>query len=411
MHSDDSKLTLADRLNIFMGKMATRSDIKVTEHSKLADKVTKWKDILPEDMFEFYSQRNGIIFSYEVKGSSTTGTICILGFDSNGRGVNKPTQNHRSISVSPYQQASKFGEYFLDESSTVGPDDDVLFWFGDMSGWGILMVGAGESATFYTWDNDGFTKPMSTQSFTEIIERGLERSFVHTWQYDEHPLLEEYLAPLKIENPPIRTPIQVTVEAVNNLDARAWRAYLVEKIQEHNGNRNTLLDLIGLKKKASVEEQIEAFETYCSQDPKEIKGADIKALAKACTNKTSKKAFVDHFKLGQEFDWQKIDLRFDVKGVKKGAYIDNSFLMRVMASIDVLRPFVESYEGHIDVLRYTSDTSVATYWPYLIRAGIKEEAKGVFTTAWIREGHENFELGTYTSDALISTTDFTAYTK
>ena len=107
----------------------------------------------------------------------------------------------------------------------------------------------------------------------------------------------------------------------------------------------------------------------------------------------------------------KIDLRFDVKGVKKGAYIDNSFLMRVMASIDVLRPFVESYEGHIDVLRYTSDTSVATYWPYLIRAGIKEEAKGVFTTAWIREGHENFELGTYTSDALISTSDFTAYTK
>lgn len=299
---------------------------------------------------------------------------------------------------------------FLDESSTIGPDDKVLFWFGDMAGWGILMVGEGESSTFYTWDNDGFTKPMSTTTFTDIMERGLSRGFVHTWQYDEHPLLEETLAPLQIENPPLRTPVRVSIEAVHACNASEWRAHLVSTFQKiHKGT--LLLELLGLEKKASLEEQVEAFETYCTQPLKEIKAADVKALTKACTKKTSKKAFVEYFKVGQEFDWEKIDLRFEIAGVKKGADLSNDFLFRVFASIEDLRPFVDSFEGHIDVLRYTYAESVTSYWPFLLHARLEEEAKGVFTTSWVREGHGDLEPATYTSDALLSTSDLSKYSK
>lgn len=403
MHTNDAQLTLAERLLIFAGKMAEREDIIIEEHQSWSGPVGSWQSILPDDMLTFYEQCNGIIFSYKVKDTNTTGGIFLLGLDKNGRGVIQPAERGGRV-VSPRAKASKYDEYFLDESSSIGPQDEVLFWYGSMSGWGLLMVGAKDDVSFHSWDNDGFTSLLSVQTFSEIIERGLERSFVHTWQYDEHPLLEESLARVQVENPPLHQTTTLRITNVERGDGSDWRAFLLSSFSAEGREHKALLELLDLPASTPLEARIEAFETYCSQQPRAIKAADVKALAKVCTYKSGKKDFMEFFKVGKDFEWEKIDMEFDVEGWKESVTPDTTLLPRLFASIEPLEQLVSSFDGHRDVLRYTRTNEVARYRPFLKYSPIQRRGKGRghFETSWIKEGHSDIEPAEYTSTALIS---------
>lgn len=401
MHTNDAELTLAERLLIFMGKMAEREDVMITLHHTWSGPVKSWASALPEDMLAFYEQCNGVKFFYEMKESKVTGGIFLLGLDRNGKGVIEPAERRGRI-VSPRAPASKYGEYFLDESSSIAPDDKVLFWYGSMSGWGLLMVGeTGDDVSFHTWDNDGFTSSMSVQSFSEIIERGLERAFVHTWHYDEHPLLEESLAEVQIEDPPLRETTKLRVLGVERGDASDWRAFLLGRFSPGGSEEKALLALLDLPKTSSLEERVEAFETYCSQESRAIKAADVKALAKACTYKSGKKNFMEHFKVGQDFEWEKIDM--EVELYKGQPSLDTAFFYRLFASIEELEQLVDSFEGHRDVLRYTRMDCVARYRPFLSYSPIEKGRDSKhFTTSWVKAGHSDIEPAEYTSTVVLS---------
>jgi hypothetical protein len=208
-----SDLTLAQRLLARIGQISQRSDVIVQQQSPSRggrSRLSKWASKLPPDMYAFYQALNGVKFCYAFADAPDNWHgLEFVALEEDGR---KTIDTYRNKYRIPHQPSKRYPNYFFDEGA-VDPNTPVLFFFGDDSGWGIIMLGEGEKASFHHWNNDGYVRYL-TSSFTELVEKLIARGFAHTWAYsDNHPDTDDVLRRLATPVPPRKT-FELTVEAL-----------------------------------------------------------------------------------------------------------------------------------------------------------------------------------------------------
>jgi len=168
-----SNLTLAQRLLVRIGQISQRSDVIVQAQSPSrsgGNRLNKWQSKLPADMYAFYQAINGLKFHYAFADAPDHWHgLEFVALEEDGR---KMIDTFRNIYRIPHQAAKKYPAYFFQDGE-VDPNTPVLFFFGDDSGWGIIMTGEGPNASFPHWDNDGYLKDRGT-SFTGVLEKPLD---------------------------------------------------------------------------------------------------------------------------------------------------------------------------------------------------------------------------------------------
>lgn len=258
-----SDLTLAQRLLVRIGQISQRSDVIVQQQSSSragGKRLSKWQSKLPADMYAFYQAVNGLKFHYAfVDAPNEWHGLEFVALDEDGR---KMIDTFRNTYRIPHQPAKRYPNYFFQEGE-IGSDTPVLFFFGDDGGWGLIMTGEGESASFHHWDNDGFVKSRG-HSFTELVDKLITRGFAPTWAYsDEHPDTEAVLKRLAVPAAPRKT-FEVTVESLEQRSAEATRMALIASWNEHLQDK--VLRALGMTKLAkglSSAEKVALLEKTC----------------------------------------------------------------------------------------------------------------------------------------------------
>ncbi len=255
-------LSLAQRLLARIGELSERSDVIVHQHShSWSNRVGKWAGKLPADMLAFYQELNGLVFRYAFADEPDAWHgLEFLALDEGGK---KTIDTWRRVYRLPHQAVKRYPSFFFQEGS-LSPSEPALFFFGDDSGWGIIMSGNGEDVRFHHWDNDGFLRPLGT-SFTALVERLIARGFAHTWAYsDTHPDTDAVVARLATPAP-LRATFEIAVEAREELTADQERRKKLEALDQ--ASRDKLLRALGLGKGLATrgaEEKLEALAAACA---------------------------------------------------------------------------------------------------------------------------------------------------
>lgn len=258
-----SNLTLAQKLLVRIGQISQRSDVIVQQQSSSrggGKRLGKWQSKLPADMYAFYQAINGLKFHYSfVDAPDHWHGLEFVALEEDGR---KTIDTFRSIYRIPHQAARRYPAYFFQDGE-MSPDTQVLFFFGDDGAWGIIMTGEGEKASFHHWDNDGFVKYRGN-SFTELVERLIDRGFAHTWAYsDTHPDTDDVLRRLSTPAA-LRKTFEVTVEALTHRSATEMRTAVIASWSEQV--RDKVLRALGMTKQAkelSSADKIALIEKTC----------------------------------------------------------------------------------------------------------------------------------------------------
>lgn len=259
-----SNLTLAQRLLVRIGQISQRGDVIVHQQSSSragGKRLSKWQSKLPADMYAFYQAINGLNFYYAfVDKPNDWHGLQFVALEEDGR---KTIDTFRNMYRIPHQVAKRYPNYFFQENE-IDENTPVLFFFGDDGAWGLIMTGEGEASSFHHWDNDGFVKSRGN-SFTELVEKLMDRGFAHTWAYsDTHPDTEEVLQRLAVPSPARHT-FNVTPEAMEKRSAEETRTALIASWSEHLQDK--VLRALGMTKQAkglSSAEKIALLEKTCA---------------------------------------------------------------------------------------------------------------------------------------------------
>ena len=359
MQKESSELTLAQKILVWIGKIASRNDITIEKIKvPLGEKLSKWSEILPSDMLPLYNQINGVSFYYKI-GENTSNGLNIIGLDADGKGTFNPYSMTHSM---PFQKAKSFGEYFLNEESKVDitSDSEVLFFFGQDSAWGILMVGRGEDATFYKWGNDGDIHFID-KTYSEILEQGIERNFGTSWFNDQiHLDNQKLLDMLAVESP--KKTFELTIDEMEEFDAHAYRYYLGKKQSTYTTHK--FMEALGqsIPKNWTPDQYGEwVAETFSSLAS--FKLPLMKEIMKIIGEEKTKKAFENYFRIGNEE--VVVHLKLILKK-QDGDFSDSGaseLLLRTLCSLPE-SSFCHDYPNR-ELILYTMYLKWGFYRPYL----------------------------------------------
>lgn len=359
MNAEHNELTLAQKILIWIGKIASRNDVTIQNIKvPLGEKLSKWSEILPSDMLPVYNTLNGISFHFDIGGNSFNG-LDLVGLDADGKRTFRPSNMSYGL---PYQKAKSFGEYFLDDESqaSISPDDEVLFFVGDDSSWGILMVGRGEDPTFYQWGNDGDTEFIG-KSYTEIIEQGLERHFGTNWFADKiHPENQKLIDLLAQESP--RKTFELTVNEMEELDANGYRHFLGRKKSTYTTHK--FMEALGQSVPENwTPEQYGDWLAETFSDSSNFKVPLMKEIMKIMGNEKTKKAFEKYFMLGETEPVVRLKMTLRKVGGKFDSSGTSELLLRTLCSLPG-STFCHDYPNK-DLILYTMYRKFGFYRPYL----------------------------------------------
>jgi hypothetical protein len=293
-----SNLTLAQKLLVRIGQISQRSDVIVQQQSASrtgGKRISKWQSKLPADMYAFYQAINGLKFYYSfVDAPDHWHGLEFVGLEEDGR---KTIDTFRSMYRIPHQVAKRYPAYFF-QDGVIDPDKQVLFFFGDDSGWGIIMTGEAENASFHHWDNDGYVK-YRTSSFTELVETLISRGFAHTWAYsDDHPDTADVLKRLS-NSAPLRKTFEVTVEALTHRSATEMRTAVITSWSEQI--RDKVLRAMGMTKQAkelSSADKIALIEKTCGSMDTITDKVATAVMSAVGHRKSSRDDFAEFFRCG-----------------------------------------------------------------------------------------------------------------
>lgn len=366
MTEPNTELTLAKRLLVWVGEMSKRSDITISQQRQpWSATLRSWQGLLPEDLFRFYLELNGFAFTYDQQVGDER-FEAMGGFQINAL----HEDGHRTVNLftkGPGPAFQRVGD-FADPASYFGDagfseDDKVLFVIGDSSASAILMVGDRERPKYYSWNNDGDTVYL-TDSFTEILERGMARSFVHMWwEAEPHPLVTEGLARLAVPVPPRKT-FEVTVEASGEADEHAYRVALGGSSEFPFSE---VMKALGRKERArslSSEERGRIVDEACG-DLSAIDAKKAKAVMSEFRGaKTTKKAFAEHFRIGAApLARVVVRVRYLKGPIRLDSYSDA--LLRVLHEADGAH-VTDDFPGDPAILSYCSAGHFGIrYWPFV----------------------------------------------
>lgn len=287
-------LTLAERLLARVAEISRRGDVVVHVNTgSWGGRVGRWKDTLPADMLAFYDRLNGFVFHYAFTDAPDDWHgFSLLALDEDGKKVIDPKS--RSFGL-PRQVASRFPKYFFQDDA-LRPDEDVLFFLGDASAWGVLMLGAGDDACFTRWSNDGDLHAMP-DTFTAVIERLIANGFAHTWAYDNHPVAAAVRARLATPAPARETYALEVLSKEERSESAARRA-MIAALREDDAV-DKLVRAFGLAKackEASRDEKIAAVDVACTR-PVDDKAA-LAAMRATGHKKPTRALFDARFLIG-----------------------------------------------------------------------------------------------------------------
>lgn len=322
------ELTLAERLIVHAGALSRRSDIVVrTRSAPWSGPIGRWQSVLPRDMFEFYSQINGLSFGYSLADDPDgyNGFALIALLEDGKRTVDTVSRQYRI----PRQKAKRYPEYFF-QPGEIDPETEVLFFFGSDDAWGILMLGEGPDASFAQWDNDGFVKRLPW-TFTELIERLIDNDFAHTWAYDSHP--ETAAVKAAIARPHARrTTFELDVHAIERVSAAAYRANSLARLSDE-----ALLKFakaFAKPPKNATREQCLALIEEGLADPSAVTEKQAAAAMKATGHRKPTLAlFAERYALGVAAI-ANLDATLHYVGDAKEVYLEPSTLLRALDAID-----------------------------------------------------------------------------
>ena len=294
-------ISLAHRLLHWIAQTSSRTDVTVQRQTpSWGGSLGVWKKALPADMFEFYDALNGLCFFYTVKGDEAWHGFHIMALEKGSRHVVDTRRRSHSL---PHQAAGRYPEYFFHEETAPKEEEDVLFFMGDDSTWGVVMIGGREDPAFYKWNNDGFLT-YATDSFTTLIEHGLAQDFAHTWACtcpeDAEPIPGILAKPV-----PTHHTFDVLVTDLKKLDGQGWRRHLGQGMSAQAFG--AVMKATGRSERfrgTTEHERGELVDAACGPladvDTKGIK-AIMTALGKG---KKTKKGFAQHFRHDEPPVWR-----------------------------------------------------------------------------------------------------------
>lgn len=402
-----SDLTLAQKLLVRIGQISQRSDVIVQLQSSSrpgGKRINKWQSKLPADMYAFYQAVNGLKFCYSFAGvPDSWNSLEFIALEEDGR---KMIDTYRNIYRVPHQAAKRYPNYFFQDGE-IDPDTQVLFFFGDDGAWGLIMKGEGENASFHHWDNDGFVKYRG-KSFTELLEKLIDRGFAHTWAYaDDHPDTAEVVKRLATPVPPRKT-FEVTVESLTTRSAEDMRTAVIASWTDQV--RDKVLRALGMTKDAkglSAAEKTALIEKTCRSTDTSSEKVAASVMSALGYRKAGVADFNSYFRCGKG---AVASVRLRVE------YIDGPIPLQPYE--DTLRRVLHHVEGfHVtdgipyppELLSYTNPQRHGLSWSPFISCSWDYEFKGeknkvaTFDIMLDAERAEGMEVGkTYDSTALPS---------
>ncbi len=354
-------MTLAQQVLVWIGKIASRSDVKIEESRiRFGEKLSKWQDILPAEMLSFYNSVNGLSFLFSC-GDQTWNGFTLLGLDSDGKRTYHPATNYYKM---PYAKASSFS-YFLHEESelTIDKNDEVLFFIGDDAAWGAIMVRSKTGIAFYDWDNDGFVNRFDGE-FSDILEQGIRRHFGTNW-IDErlHPENQRLIDLLSQESEPLKT-YALTVNELEELNGSAYRKFFGRRSGLYVVNLlRRALGLADFEPETSDEELGEWVDLAFS-NPASFSADQVKAVMKAVDGNKTKKAMVAFFRMGTDLPpvtRLKLTLRKEYETLSG---YSTELLLRVLGNLEN-STFCHDFPLHPDMLSYTNYRRFCFYRPFI----------------------------------------------
>lgn len=355
--------TLAQRLLIQLGKISERADVVVQQQSlNWSCSIKRWEKVLPADMYAFYQELNGLAFFYTFRDEPDGWHgVQLLALDRNG---SKTIDTSRGFYRIPRQAAKRYPEYFF-QPDQIAPSTPALFFLGSDDAWGVIMTGEGEKVSFYHWDNDGYMRYL-TSSFTELIERLIDRGFAHTWAYaDKHPDTDAVMA--RLAQPAPRAPYTVRVLQREEQDEEAYRRKLLGALAYDV--RDKLLRALGARDllKADLEVKVSALAERLADEGLEDAVA-LKALGALGypARLRSMELFRRRFHVGGgEVAHLEVEITTESARGTAGAWDQVVFLTRVLQGcpgVDLSAGFPGAHEA----LRYTRFTRRFDAWsPFL----------------------------------------------
>lgn len=412
MENISNKFTLAQKIHILMGKLAARKDVKIERVSlSIGNKMSKWSEILPADMLDFYKELNGITFFYSI-GESNWNGFSMLALDKDGKKTFDQFTRYYKI---PHQKVKNFNAYFFHEESNMNPESEVLFFLGDDGAWGLLMIGRGEDARFYHWDNDGFTNHLDHDSFSKIIEQGINRYFGTNWTNKEiHP---ENQAMLKLlaQEPPANKEFELIVNELAELDEYAYRyflgsqkgQYFYTKLMAALGNNEVDVNL--------TNEGCGEWLATTFSDISNFNAAQIKAVMKVVgTSDKNKQAFKEYFRIGGEPVFRlNLSLKKETGNFEAGSATE--LLIRVLSAIPQCS-FCHDCPLDSELILYTNFRYFGFYRPFLYdRNNSFEEGRNPhqidFELVVTKDRIQGLEVGKRYDSAVLSQIEPSYYTK
>ncbi len=321
-------LTLAERLLARVAEISRRGDVIVRVNTgSWGGRVGRWKDTLPADMLALYDRLNGFVFHYAFTDAPDDWHgFSLLALDEDGKKVIDPKS--RTLSL-PRQVASRFPKHFF-QSDALGPDENVLLFLGDASAWGVLMLGAGESARFTRWNNDGDLDPMP-DTFTAVVERLITNGFAHTWAYDNHPEAAAVRARLATPTPDRETYALEVLSREELSESDARRAMI--SAHRKDDVLDKLVRAFGLAKTckdASRDEKIAAVDLVCTR-PVDDKVA-LAAMRATGHKKPTRELFDERFLIGAG-PFARLSLRLRHASGVTPVMLEEATLVRVLDTI------------------------------------------------------------------------------
>lgn len=288
-------LTLAEKLLARIGEISRRSDVIVREQSySWSGPIGRWKDTLPADMFAFYERLNGLVFHYSFKDKPDSyHGFRLLALDTDGKKVIDPLVRQLRV---PRQAAKRYPKHFFQEGE-ITPEAEVLFFLGSDDAWGVLMLGAAESATFRRWDNDGFTKPMPA-TFTQVIERLIDNGFAHTWAYEQHPETDAVREQLS-RKVPERHSFDIVVHGRKETSADEFRAKKLAALDD--GAVTKIAKALGKPAKdADRTALVSLINAACADANALPEKAALAAMKATGHKKPTRELFIERFAVGSD---------------------------------------------------------------------------------------------------------------
>lgn len=353
-------MTLAQEVLVWIGKIASRSDVKVEESRiRFGEKLSRWQEILPGEMLAFYNDINGLSFNFTLGDDSWNG-FTLLSLDPDGKQMYHPKTNYYKM---PFAKAGSFSHFLNDESELIiDKNDEVLFFIGDDSAWGAIMVRSANGIAYYDWDNDGFVTRFDG-NFQDIIRQGIERHFGTNWIDEQvHPQNQKLIDKLSEPAKPLKT-YELTVTEMEELDGPAYRnfygrragSYFASKFRHALGQPAFGPD--------TTDEEIGNWTEQTFADTSSFSADQVKAVMKVAGGNKTKKAMAEFFRMADAEPVVRLKLK-----LKKeyGELLSDSTeqLLRVLNGIEN-SVFCHDFPLHPDMIPYTNYRRFCFYRPFI----------------------------------------------